>query len=119
MNCGDADDLELTKAILRGARKTSLKNTPVLIHTTGTGLVTKESDGRFRKEDKLWNNNSIEDIRAIPPDAPHRCVDLTIFQADEEGYVSAYLIGPSTIYGTGLGPCNTLSQQVPLLVELA
>jgi hypothetical protein len=40
-----------------------------------------------------------------------------IFDADTEGYVSAYIIAPSTIYDTGDGPVNRISQQVPTLIK--
>jgi len=44
---------------------------------------------------------------------------LRIFKADEEGYVSAYIIAPSTIYGIGDGPVRTVSQQIPNLIKKA
>ncbi|PVF99350.1 NAD(P)-binding protein [Serendipita vermifera] len=119
LNAADADDLELTKAVLRGIKRSSAGKTPILVHTSGTALVTKESDGKFRAQDKVWNDNDVEDIRSIPEDAPHRKIDLAIFEADTEGYVSAYIIAPSTIYDTGNGPVNRLSQQVPVMIKEA
>jgi hypothetical protein len=44
---------------------------------------------------------------------------VRIFKADEEGYVSAYIIAPSTIYGIGDGPVRTVSQQIPNLIKKA
>jgi len=117
VNCADADDLELTKAIISGAKNTTQKQTPILIHTSGTGLVVGESTGKFDPEAKVYNDNNVDDILSIPPTAPHRKVDLAIFDAEAAGTVSAYIIAPSTIYGTGTGPCNKLSQQIPELIR--
>ncbi|CAG7854911.1 SubName: Full=Uncharacterized protein {ECO:0000313/EMBL:CCA70316.1} [Serendipita indica DSM 11827] len=119
VNCADADDLELTKAILSGAKSTTIGKTPILIHTSGTGLVTGEANGSFDPNAKTYNDDDPADIRGISPDAPHRNVDLEIFAADDAGYVSAYIIAPSTIYGTGDSPVNRLSQQVPGLIQAA
>jgi len=117
VNCADADDLELTKAILAGAKNKVDNKTTILIHTSGTGLVCGESNGKLDPAAKVYNDNDVEDIKSIPDDAPHRVVDVTIFDADMAGEVSAYIIAPSTIYGTGSGPCNKLSQQVPGLIR--
>ena len=52
-------------------------------------------------------------------------MDLEIIQADKEGYVRAYLVNPSTIYGMASGKCvdaglaNKHSIQVPLLINAA
>jgi hypothetical protein len=42
-----------------------------------------------------------------------------VFNADKEGYVSAYIIAPSLIYGVGDGPVRTISQQIPNLIKKA
>lgn len=120
LNAADADDLELTKAVLRGIKRTTTgKRRPILIHTSGTGLVMEEPTGNLNPNQKVYNDNVYEDIQSIPDGSPHRLIDLEIFKADEEGYVSAYIIAPSTIYGTGDGPGNRISQQIPLLIREA
>ena len=56
VNCADADDLELTKAILAGAKSTTINaKRPILIHTSGTGLVVGESNGAFDSDAKTYN----------------------------------------------------------------
>jgi len=92
---------------------------PILIHTSGTGVATDHAEGEYRDEKPLYNDNKPDDIRAISDDAPHRLIDLEIFKADKEGYVSAYIIAPSTIYGIGDGPVRTVSQQIPNLIKKA
>ncbi|KIM29664.1 hypothetical protein M408DRAFT_67513 [Serendipita vermifera MAFF 305830] len=118
LNAADADDLELTKAVLAGARRTTIGKIPILIHTSGTGVATTaQSLGKKDPNYRVLDDSNVEDIKSIPPDAPHRQIDLAIFAADAAGYVSAYIIAPSTIYGTGSGPGNKISQQIPTLIK--
>jgi len=121
LNAADADDLPLTKAVLNGLKRRNALGDlkPILIHTSGTGVATDHAEGEYRDEKPLYNDNNPADIKAISEDAPHRLVDLEIFKADEEGYVSAYIIAPSTIYGIGDGPVRTISQQIPALIKKA
>lgn len=91
LNAADADDLDLTKAVLAGLKQTTIGKIPILIHTSGTGLATKDPSGKWDPNYKIWNvramrlelagthppqDNSVDDIRNIPADAPHRNVDL-------------------------------------------
>jgi hypothetical protein len=55
LNAADADDLDLTNAILKGIKRTSIGKKPILIHTSGTGLAIRDGDGKFRPDDKVWN----------------------------------------------------------------
>ena len=89
-------------------------------------------------------DSDFEQIANIRPTAPHRNVDLAIFQADKEGvffhclrsellihvfrhlgYVRAYIVLPSTIYGIAKNPLvdaglqNPHSQQIPNLIKAA
>lgn len=42
-----------------------------------------------------------------------------IFQADERGDISGYIIAPSTVYGVGGGPVRKISSQVPNMIRAA
>lgn len=55
LNAADADDLDLTKAVLAGAKKTRIGKIPILIHTSGTGLVTGEPTGKRDPNAKVYN----------------------------------------------------------------
>ncbi|CAE6514169.1 unnamed protein product [Rhizoctonia solani] len=117
-NAADADDMELTQAVLRGLK--SKKERGVLIQTSGTGLLSDNYNGELTPEgSKIWNDNDINDIKGIPSTQPHRNVDLEIFGAHEREEIDAYIIAPSCIYGTGDGPGNKISQQVPRLIRAA
>ncbi|CAE6416212.1 unnamed protein product [Rhizoctonia solani] len=117
-NAADADDMSLTQAVLKGLK--SKKDRGILIQTSGTGLLSTNYNGELTADDsKVWNDNDINDIKSIPPTQPHRDVDLEIFGAHERGEIDAYIIAPSCIYGTGDGPINKISQQVPRLIRTA
>lgn len=56
LNTADADDLELTKAILRGIKRTTAGGKrPILIHTSGTGVASKKPTGIFDPNQKVYN----------------------------------------------------------------
>ncbi|KAH7339828.1 NAD(P)-binding protein [Rhizoctonia solani] len=117
-NAADADDMELTKAVLKGLK--SKQERGVLIQTSGTGLLSDNYNGELTPEgSKIWNDNDINDIKGIAPTQPHRNVDLEIFGAHEREEIDAYIIAPSCIYGIGDGPGNKISQQIPRLIRAA
>jgi len=57
MNCADADDLPLTMAILSGLRERANKGSKgILLHTSGTGVVSDTAEGEFvPSAHKIWN----------------------------------------------------------------
>ncbi|GAA6022336.1 hypothetical protein JCM10207_003289 [Rhodosporidiobolus poonsookiae] len=107
-------------AILEGARGRAASGLPPLtyIHTGGTGVLSDDSLGLYEGSD-FYDDTSVKDMKRIPETAWHRDVDLSIYNADEEGYLRAYLILPALVYGTGRGPVRTESEQLPKLVDLA
>ncbi|KAI0331860.1 NAD-P-binding protein [Cubamyces sp. BRFM 1775] len=123
-HCADADDLPAAKAILSGLRKRHAKlgDLPILIHTSGTGVLTDDARGMYATE-TIYSDLNVEQIKSIPPTALHRNVDLTIVEADQEGYVRSHIILPSTIYGIAKGALfdagvsNPHSIQIPLVIK--
>jgi len=122
----DADDVDSMKATLRGLRKRyeATKKMPVLIHTSGTGVLCDDAKGMFAT-DTVYSDSDVEAIDSLPPTALHRMVDMEIVKADTDGYVKTYIILPSTIYGiaTGkvadLGVQNLRSIQLPGLIKIS
>lgn len=131
-NCADSDDLDLTKAVLKGMakRKNATGHRPILIHTSGTGTLIDDARGAYPSE------TIYSDLRAnptgkppvlfldsLPPTAFHRNVDLEIIEADKQALIRAFIILPSTIYGINKtelaekGVGNPQSQQVPNLIK--
>lgn len=122
----DADDLPAVQAILKGLkqRHAKLGDLPILIHTSGTGVLTlgQETKG-MAATDVVYDDSNFEQIANIKPEALHRNVDNAIFEADKEGYCRAYIILPSTIYGIAknalvdAGIQNPHSIQIPLVIK--
>ncbi|KAI0360218.1 NAD-P-binding protein [Trametes cingulata] len=123
-HCADADDEPAAKAILSGLRKRHAKlgDLPILIHTSGTGVLTDDARGEYATE-TVYSDLNVEQIKSIPPTALHRNVDLAIMEADAQGYVRAHIILPSTIYGIAQGALfdagvsNPHSIQIPYLIK--
>jgi len=124
ISTADSDTLDAMKAILRGLkiRHETTGTVPVLIHTSGTGVLIDNAKGMFAY-DTIYNDNDIEQIESLAPTQIHRNVDLEIVKADGEGYVKTYIILPSTIYGfaTGklvdIGVQHRYSIQIPNLIK--
>ncbi|KAI0783871.1 NAD-P-binding protein [Irpex lacteus] len=123
----DSDNVEATTAFLAGLknRHTKTGDVPILIHTSGTGLLTFDASTKgLGISEKIWNDDDPDDIEQnIPPTAFHRNVDLPIVNADKEGYLKSYIVLPSTIWGIAKNPLveagisNPYSIQVPLLIK--
>jgi len=75
--------------------------------------------------DKIWDDANADDLEMLPNNAPHRDVDLAIIESDREGFIQAYLVAPSTIYGFATGKlvtagiANNRSIQIPSLIRAA
>ncbi|PIL36717.1 hypothetical protein GSI_00406 [Ganoderma sinense ZZ0214-1] len=122
----DADDEPLIDVILRGlrSRHSKLGDLPILIHTSGTGVLTDNARGEYAS-DTIYSDLNVEQIKSIPPTALHRNVDLRVVDADEMGYARTHIVLPSTIYGIAnhtlvdAGVANPHSQQIPNLIRAA
>ncbi|KAJ7170598.1 hypothetical protein C8R43DRAFT_1120357 [Mycena crocata] len=125
--CADADDLKAAEGILSGMRDRYMTTggvAPILIHTSGTGVLSDNADG-MRASNTIYSDLDIAQLETLSPDQPHRNVDLKLVEADTHGYVKTYIILPSTIYGFASGPLveaglqNWRSQQIPRLVDVS
>ncbi|KAF9790675.1 hypothetical protein BJ322DRAFT_1037830 [Thelephora terrestris] len=122
----DSDHLEGTKAILKGSKARFEKTgvVPILIHTSGTGVLTDNAGGDYEGTE-IHSDLDIPKIESLPDTQPHRSVDLAIVAAAQEGYAKTWIVLPSTIWGLadnvfvkeGLQKPN--SQQIPARIKLA
>ncbi|KXN91707.1 hypothetical protein AN958_12559 [Leucoagaricus sp. SymC.cos] len=120
----DADAYEAAIIMLRGFKRRFQETgkPPIFIHTSGTGVLADDAAG-LQATDVIWDDANPAQIATLPPEAPHRNVDLEIIKADEEGYVRGYLVTPATVYGLASGKfvdaglSNRHSIQLPALIS--
>lgn len=124
-NVADSDNVEVAKATLSGFKKRfqATGNPPIYIHTSGTAIITDLNAGGLYTSDVVWDDSNVDQLDTIPASALHRNVDLEVMQADNEGYVRAYLVTPGTIYGIASGKfvdaglVNKHPIQIPALIK--
>ncbi|EJD45667.1 NAD(P)-binding protein [Auricularia subglabra TFB-10046 SS5] len=124
LNIADCDDVGLMKATLEGM-KLQFNETgkrPVLIHTSGTGMIMDKAPGVFNAAFAVnpYDDGVEEHIKTrIRPEFMHRNVDDLVFGADTEGYVDGRIIAPAVIYGLPTGPLPRESRPIPIIVDMA
>lgn len=124
VNAADADNLEASLAILRGAKQRFEKTqTPTtLIHTSGTGVLTDDARGMY-STDTIFDDLDPDMLETLAPTQLHRNVDLALLQGDKDGYVRTYIVLPSTIYGLAktklveMGIQNRRYMQIPQIIR--
>ncbi|KAL0564750.1 hypothetical protein V5O48_017288, partial [Marasmius crinis-equi] len=120
----DVDDLKAAKLTLEGLKKRfeQTGKPPILIHTSGTGVIA-DTAGGMRVGETIYDDANPEQIESIAPTQIHRNVDLEVVAADKEGYVRTHIIVPSTIYSIAKGDifdagiANPHSVQVPAIIR--
>ncbi|CAN6599377.1 hypothetical protein TRVA0_001S07184 [Trichomonascus vanleenenianus] len=121
VDTADCDDLQGAESLTDGlSLGISRGRFPIVIHTSGTNLLTDGADGE-RSTDQIVHDDKNQEINAIPDEAPHRNVDLHLlkFYEQNKGKLGLAIIAPPTIWGIGRGPDAYLSQQVPRLIKIA
>ncbi|KAH6900010.1 hypothetical protein B0T10DRAFT_13024 [Thelonectria olida] len=118
-----ADNASSAKAIARGiAAGHTPENPGYWIHLSGAGiLIWHDLEHKRLGEAPVPEQNyndlaGVDRLLNLPDTAIHRNVDK-IVQAASSGSVRTLIISPPTIHGTGSGPVNTRSVQVPNLAR--
>lgn len=121
LSCADADDLQFAQYLTEGL-STAIErgHHPVIIHTSGTNLLTDGSFG-MKPSNKIYHDDKDEEIASIPDSAPHRNVDLHLlnYHSEQRDKCDLAIIAPPTIWGVGRGPGSIYSQQIPHLIGIA
>ncbi|KAI1342786.1 NAD(P)-binding protein [Xylariaceae sp. FL0016] len=117
-----ADNMASARAIASGlAAGHSAAKPGYWIHVCGTGMLMwyDLQEKRFGQaslpEQRYHDIDDIERITSLPHHAPHRDVDEVVLAANDDPAVRTLIVSPPTIYGTGDGPVNQRSMQVPRL----
>lgn len=120
INAGDADELNVANAILKGSKNSFDQGKKVLlIHTSGVMVVQDNATGSFEPSAPIYDDRDVEAVKSLPPTADHRHVESVIAAADEEGYVSAYILSPSAIYGQASAPIPRVSLLSSWMIQMA
>ncbi|KAJ8087883.1 hypothetical protein PM082_006739 [Marasmius tenuissimus] len=101
----DCDDVDAAGGINKGLKKKfeATGKRPILVHTTGAAVLNDTAVGEFTSEE-IYDDENVQQLETISPDALHRLVDLKVLEADEAGYVKSYLICPGIIYDDAQNP---------------
>ncbi|KIK96926.1 hypothetical protein PAXRUDRAFT_825456 [Paxillus rubicundulus Ve08.2h10] len=124
ITCADSDDFPAAKAILAGLnkRQRETSTTPVLIHTSGIGVLIDDAQGNYASNE-IYSDLNIHKLESLPRTQPHREVDLAIANAGEEGYAKTCIILPGLVYGiaktylVSRGAQHSRSQQIPNVIK--
>ncbi|KAH7486972.1 Uncharacterized protein HZ326_4282 [Fusarium oxysporum f. sp. albedinis] len=92
------------------------------IHLSGSDILCFEdldNSTYGTKSNKFYDDmQGVDEVLDIPKDAPHQSVDSVVTQLGSKNkVVKTAIVCPPAIYGTGRGPGNKRSIQVPELVS--
>ncbi|KAG0291713.1 hypothetical protein BGZ98_002922, partial [Dissophora globulifera] len=123
LNFADADNLTATKAILKGLahrprRHDAARKRPILIHTSGTGVLLDDTKGNVAGT-TIYYDNDVAQLSSLPDTQPHRDVDLEIINPSLADKIDSYIVAPPDIWGEGTGPGNHISAQIPYQVKFS
>ncbi|KAF9283244.1 hypothetical protein BGZ88_010579 [Linnemannia elongata] len=116
INLADADHLTSVQAIIRGLsqrpRWEEGRRRPILIHTSGTGVLLDGANGQFASE-TIYYDNDVAQLNTLEISQLHRVVDVEIINPALVGVIDTYIVAPPTIWGFGTGRGNNNSIQIP------
>ena len=114
-----ADHQPSAEAVLDGiAERAKIGKTSIYIHTSGCSAITDDSGGAF-VNDKIYKDDTPDDIDSIADNAPHRSIDLSIIKRSKElgSKAKVSIVLPPLIYGKGQE--GRLSIQLPTMARFA
>jgi len=96
--------------------KTSPARKPLLIHTSGTGVLCDAAYGKFAS-DVVYTDEEMSVYHKLPPTAWHKNVDDVVFAAAERGNIDCLIVCPPLIWGLGHGIFKKHSIQIPAIAS--
>jgi nucleoside-diphosphate-sugar epimerase len=125
LSMANCDHQQSVHAMIKGLEKRAQQSAPkpLLIHTSGAGVLSENSNGAgLALENDLdaviWDDNDLNSFLEIPSYAPHRHVDLEIIDTYAKEIINTSIVVPPTVFGKGLGlfASKRMSIQIPRLV---
>jgi hypothetical protein len=107
-----AGAVSLTKGVGQGKNKNA-----VVIHISGTGIMTDMSNGLGNTTSKVYNDMNASDVQEIlsfDMSRIHRDVEAAVVDAAEKYKVKTAILSPPLIHGVGKGPVKKRSIQIPI-----
>ncbi|KAL9565606.1 hypothetical protein ACKAV7_009788 [Fusarium commune] len=121
-----SDHQGAAKAIAAGLRSSHSSSSPgYWIHISGTGILCwydmdNKRYGEAPLPEQAYNDlEGVDKVTSLPDTAFHRDVNKIVLDeaAKDPSAVKVTIVCPPTIYGTGRGPANQRSRQIPGLTE--
>ncbi|KAF9969057.1 hypothetical protein BGZ73_008777 [Actinomortierella ambigua] len=115
-----SDHVPAMEAIAKGLKQQGQRHLarPILIHTSGTGILRDGAEGNFASNE-IYSDDNPAKVLALPDDAFHRDVELVVLDPELNKVADTYIISPPTIWGVGSGPVNRTSIQIPAQIRNA
>ncbi|KAG0302735.1 hypothetical protein BGZ98_007269, partial [Dissophora globulifera] len=123
LHFADTDHMPAIKAILKGLehrprRHDAARKRPILIHTSGTGMLLDNAHGNYASK-TIYYDNDLDHLNSLPDTQPHRNVDLEIMNPSLADKMNSYIVAPCAIWGDGVGPGSHTSIQIPYQVRFS
>ncbi|KAF8951044.1 hypothetical protein CPC16_009587 [Podila verticillata] len=120
LSFANSDDLGSVQAILKGLqhrpRPENGRKRPILIHTSGTGVLLDGAYGNHGSQ-TIYYDNDVAQLSTLGPQQPHRIVDQEIMSPKLKGQVDTYIVVPPATWGFGTRPGSLSHNHVSLMVE--
>lgn len=100
VNAGNSFTGDLVAAIIAGQKAKEPGYPGKLIHISGAGnFIDFGTSGNFNPESKVWNDYTVEDIKAIHKGMFNGQSDTLVLEAGADNAVETYILCPSVVYG--------------------
>jgi nucleoside-diphosphate-sugar epimerase len=114
-----ADHAAGAVSLIKGVGQGKNKNA-VVVHISGTGILTDMSNGPGNTASKVYNDMNASDVQEIlsfDMSRIHRDVEAALVTAATQYKVKTAILSPPLIHGVGKGPMKKRSIQIPILIE--
>ncbi|OAK99958.1 NAD(P)-binding protein [Phaeosphaeriaceae sp. SRC1lsM3a] len=119
LNLASADHIAGVVSLIKGVAQSNNKNA-VVIHISGTGIMTDMSNGPGNPASRVYNDTTpsdVQDILSFDMSRIHRDVEAAVVEAAAKYNVKSAILSPPLIHGIGKGPVSKRSIQIPILIE--